>query len=251
MRLRSFCWLALLAGVPTLSIPHPARGERPRCLLDTSPGRPLGTASSTCAIRLRPGRWHGQVPRRWDGPVRSGGAASWPTEAPRALLPLTGGRSRARARRRRFMRASRNPTYTRFDGEAEGQIVSEFRATEGVGASGVAGEYTSSAGSATCSSTTSSTVSSSGPSLVGVGVPRSTGPECGAGSGSGGHRPYLGRDFFLTGELKRRFSWQGHRARHRARWSPGKSRLALVGMGFLPLLTPRTFRHRRWNLMVA
>jgi len=70
---------------------------------------------------------------------------------------------------------------------------------------------------------------------VGVGV-ASINPDPSlraAGSGSAGIDLYLGRDFFLTGELKRRLFMQGTQGEaHGLVVAPEKQTSLLVGMGF-------------------
>ncbi len=130
------------------------------------------------------------------------------------------------------------PTYTRFErAKAEGQIALEFRATEGGGRVRIAGEYTSFGriGELSFKYDLFDGFFFRPFLSVGVGVASiNPDPELrAAGSGSAGIDLYLGRDFFLTGELKRRFFMAGTQGEaHGLVVAREKQTSLLVGMGF-------------------
>jgi hypothetical protein len=130
------------------------------------------------------------------------------------------------------------PTYTRLsEGKAEGQIAIELRGSQGGGRLRLAGEYTSfgKIGELSVKYDLFDGFFLRPFLAVGVGV-ASINPDPSlraAGSGSAGIDLYLGRDFFLTGELKRRLFMQGTQGEaHGLVVAPEKQTSLLVGMGF-------------------
>jgi hypothetical protein len=130
------------------------------------------------------------------------------------------------------------PTYTRFsEGKAEGQLAIELRGSQGGGRLRLTGEYTSfgKIGELSLKYDLLDGFFLRPFLAVGVGV-ASINPDPSlraAGSGSAGIDLYLGRDFFLTGELKRRFFMQGTQGdAHGLVVAPEKQTSLLVGMGF-------------------
>jgi hypothetical protein len=130
------------------------------------------------------------------------------------------------------------PAYTRFsEGKAEGQLAIELRGSQGGGRLRLAGEYTSfgKIGELSVKYDLLDGFFLRPFLAVGVGV-ASINPDPSpraAGSGSAGIDLYLGRDFFLTGELKRRFFMQGTQGEaHGLVIAPEKQTSLLVGMGF-------------------
>jgi len=130
------------------------------------------------------------------------------------------------------------PSYTRLDqGKAEGQIALEFRGNEGGGRVRLAGEYTSFGKIGELSVKYDLFDGFFLRPFVGVGVGvASINPEPtprAAGSGSLGIDLYLARDFFLTGEVKRRFFMAGTQGdAHGLVVAREKQTSLLVGMGF-------------------
>jgi len=130
------------------------------------------------------------------------------------------------------------PTYTRFDrAKAEGQIALEFRGTEGGARVRLAGEYTSfgKIGELSVKYDLLDGFFLRPFLAVGAGVASiNPDPELrAAGSGSAGIDLYLARDFFLTGEVKRRLFMAGTRGdAHGLVVAVEKQTSLLVGMGF-------------------
>jgi hypothetical protein len=130
------------------------------------------------------------------------------------------------------------PRYTRLDrAKPEGQIALEFRGTEGGGRVRLAGEYTSfgKVGEVSVKYDLLDRFFLRPFLAVGVGV-ASINPDPklrAAGSGSAGIDLYLGRDFFLTGEVKRRLFMAGTQGdAHGLIVAEEKQTSLLVGMGF-------------------
>jgi hypothetical protein len=130
------------------------------------------------------------------------------------------------------------PTYTRLSqGKAEGQIALEFRGTEGGGRIRIAGEYTSfgRVGELSVKYDLLDRFFLRPFLAVGLGV-ASINPDPSlraAGSGSAGIDLYLARDFFLTGEVKRRVFMAGTQGEaHGLVLASEKQTSLLVGMGF-------------------
>jgi len=130
------------------------------------------------------------------------------------------------------------PTYTGFDqGKGEGQIALELRGSEGGGRIRLAGEYTSfgKVGEVSVKYDLFDGFFLRPFLAVGLGV-ASINPDPSlraAGSGSVGIDLYLGRDFFLTGELKRRvFMARTEGQAHGLVLDSAKQTSLLAGMGF-------------------
>ena len=130
------------------------------------------------------------------------------------------------------------PTYTRFDqGKASGQIALEFRGTEGGARVRLAGEYTAfgKIGELSFKYDLLDGFFLRPFLAVGGGV-ASINPDPqlrAAGSGSAGVDLYLARDFFLSGEVKRRFFMSGTQGdAHGLVVSREKQTSLFVGMGF-------------------
>jgi hypothetical protein len=168
--------------------------------------------------------------------------ASWATpNAPRALPPpepqeMSEGRGHVALV---FMPGvAAFPAYTRLDrAKPEGQIALEFRGTEGGGRIRLAGEYTSfgKAGELSVKYDLLDGFFLRPFLAVGLGV-ASINPDPAlraAGSGSAGIDLYLARDFFLTGEVKRRLFMAGTQGdAHGLVVAEEKQTSLLVGMGF-------------------
>jgi hypothetical protein len=130
------------------------------------------------------------------------------------------------------------PSYTRLDrAKPEGQIALEFRGTEGGGRIRLAGEYTSfgKVGELSVKYDLLDRFFLRPFLAVGVGV-ASINPDPtprAAGSGSAGIDLYLARDFFLTGEVKRRLFMAGTQGDAHGLVVAGEKQTSLlVGMGF-------------------
>jgi hypothetical protein len=130
------------------------------------------------------------------------------------------------------------PTYNGFSqGKGEGQIALELRGSEGGGRLRIAGEYTSfgKVGELSVKYDLFDRFFLRPFLAVGVGI-ASINPDPSiraAGSGSAGIDLYLGRDFFLTGELKRRVFMAGTEGQaHGLVLDSGKQTSLLAGMGF-------------------
>jgi hypothetical protein len=130
------------------------------------------------------------------------------------------------------------PTYTRFDqAKASAQIALEFRGTEGGGRVRLAAEYTAFGriGELSLKYCLFDGFFLRPFLAVGGGV-ASINPDPklrAAGSGSAGIDLYLARDFFLSGEVKRRFFMAGTQGEaHGLVVSEQKQTSLLVGMGF-------------------
>jgi hypothetical protein len=130
------------------------------------------------------------------------------------------------------------PSYTRFDDtKAEGQLALEFRGNDGGVRFRLAGEYTSFGKIGELSFKYDFFDGSVFRPFVGVGVGlASINPDPtlrGAGSASAGLDLYLGRDFFLTGEVKQRLFVDGTNGpAHGVVTSDRKQTSFLAGMGF-------------------
>jgi hypothetical protein len=130
------------------------------------------------------------------------------------------------------------PRYTRLArAKAEGQVALEFRADEGGGRVRLAAEYTSfgKIGELSFKYDLLDRFFLRPFLAVGVGVASiNPDPELrAAGSGSAGIDLYLGRDFFLTGEVKRRLFAAGTQGdAHGLVVGEEKQTSLLVGMGF-------------------
>jgi hypothetical protein len=130
------------------------------------------------------------------------------------------------------------PTYTRLDrAKAAGQIALEFRGTEGGLRVRLAAEYTAfgKIGEVSVKYDLLDGFFLRPFLAVGAGVASiNPDPELrAAGSGSAGIDLYLARDFFLTGEVKRRFFMAGTQGEaHGLVVSREKQTSLLVGMGF-------------------
>src|SRR6266852_2290903 len=130
------------------------------------------------------------------------------------------------------------PTYTRFDqGKASGQVALEFRGTQGGARVRLAGEYTAfgKIGELSFKYDLLDGFFLRPFLAVGGGV-ASINPDPqlrAAGSGSAGVDLYLARDFFLSGEVKRRFFMSGTQGEaHGLVVSREKQTSLFVGMGF-------------------
>jgi hypothetical protein len=130
------------------------------------------------------------------------------------------------------------PRYTRFDrGEPEGQIALEFRGTEGGARVRLAGEYTSfgKIGELSFKYDLFDRFFLRPFLAVGIGV-ASINPDAdirAAGSAAAGIDLYLSKNFFLTGEVKRRlFMERTQGEAHGLVVSDRKQTSLLVGMGF-------------------
>jgi hypothetical protein len=130
------------------------------------------------------------------------------------------------------------PTYTRLDrAKAAGQIALEFRGTEGGLRVRLAAEYTAfgKIGEVSVKYDLLDGFFLRPFLAVGAGVASiNPDPELrAAGSGSAGIDLYLARDFFLTGEVKRRFFMAGTQGEaHGLVVSREKQTSLLVGIGF-------------------
>jgi hypothetical protein len=130
------------------------------------------------------------------------------------------------------------PSYTRLDrAKPEGQIALEFRGTEGGGRIRLAGEYTSfgKVGELSVKYDLLDGFFLRPFLAAGLGV-ASINPDPklrAAGSGSAGIDLYLARDFFLTGEVKRRLFMAGTQGDAHGLVVAGEKQTSLlVGMGF-------------------
>jgi hypothetical protein len=130
------------------------------------------------------------------------------------------------------------PTYTRFsEGKPEGQIAVELRASEGGGRLRLAGEYTSfgKMGEASVKYDLLDGFFLRPFFAIGLGV-ASINPDPSlraAASGSAGIDLYLARDFFLTGEIKRRVFVAGTQGdAHGLVVDPGKQTSIFAGFGY-------------------
>lgn len=130
------------------------------------------------------------------------------------------------------------PTYTRFDrAKGSAQIALEFRGTEGGARFRLAGEYTAfgKIGELSLKYDLFDGFFLQPFLAVGAGV-ASINPDPklrAAASGSAGIDLYISRDFFLTGEVKRRFFMAGTQGEaHGLVVSEQKQTSLLVGMGF-------------------
>jgi hypothetical protein len=130
------------------------------------------------------------------------------------------------------------PTYTGFSqGKGEAQIALELRGSEGGGRLRIAGEYTSfgKVGELSVKYDLFDGFFFRPFLAVGLGI-ASINPDPSvraAASGSAGLDLYLGRDFFLTGELKRRVFMAGTQGQaHGLVLDPGKQTSVVGGMGF-------------------
>lgn len=169
-------------------------------------------------------------PASWAHPIAPRAMNRWrpePVSEPRGHVALV------------FMPGvSTYPTYTRFnEGKAEGQIALELRGSEGGGRVRLAVEYASfgKMGELSFKYDLFDPFFLRPFLAVGVGVASiNPDPELrAAGSGSAGLDLYLARDFFLTGEVKRRFFMSGTRGdAHGLVVAPEKQTSLLVGMGF-------------------
>jgi len=130
------------------------------------------------------------------------------------------------------------PTYTRFDqGKASGQVALEFRGTEGGARVRLAAEYTAfgKIGELSFKYDLLDRFFLRPFLAIGGGV-ASINPDPqlrAAGSGSAGVDLYLARDFFLSGEVKRRFFMSGTQGEAHGLVLSGEKQTSLfVGMGF-------------------
>jgi hypothetical protein len=130
------------------------------------------------------------------------------------------------------------PSYTRLDrAKPEGQIALEFRGTEGGGRIRLSGEYTSfgKVGELSVKYDLLDGFFLRPFLAAGLGV-ASINPDPklrAAGSGSAGLDLYLARDFFLTGEVKRRLFMAGTQGDAHGLVVAGEKQTSLlVGMGF-------------------
>ncbi len=164
--------------------------------------------------------------------------ASWAYPSAPRVLPTAAPESRGHVAFVFMPGVSTFPSYARFDrGKPEGQIALEFRGTTGGARVRVAGEYTSfgKIGELSLKYDLFDRFFFRPFLAVGLGV-ASINPDPdlrAAGSASAGIDLYLSKDFFLTGEVKRRlFMERTQGEAHGLVVSDRKQTSLLVGMGF-------------------